>query len=301
MTETARTQAWVSQPERGSPFLLRLGIETARRLGRPLARLVLYPLCLYFLISSPTASRASRAYLRRALGRRPRLADRFGHLLTFARCLLDRVFLLNDQCDDFEITVHGEEILQEIERQGGGCMLFGAHFGSFEVARAIGRRRRRDLPISLLMYEENAQKIRAAMAAINPNLATEVIGLGRMDSLIAVSERLTQGHFIGVLADRNVDGKDLVRYPFLGAPAAFPQGPFRVAMMLQRPVVLMAGIYRGGRRYEVHFELLAGAPIARPADSTAWLDDIMTRYVARVEHYCRAAPLNWFNFYDFWA
>ena len=23
-------------------------------------------------------------------------------------------------------------------------------------------------------------------------------------------------------------------------------------------------------------------------------------YVARLEHYCRLAPYNWFNFYDFW-
>jgi predicted LPLAT superfamily acyltransferase len=229
------------------------------------------------------------------------LADRFAHFLTFARCLLDRVFLLNEQSDEFEITVHGEEMLRDIENRGSGCILFGAHFGSFEVARAIGRRRRRDMPISLLMYEENAQKIRSALAAINPNLATEVIGLGRLDSLIAVAERLQHGHFIGVLADRNVNGKDLVRYPFLGAEAAFPQGPFRMAMLLQRPAVMMVGIYRGGRRYEVHFELLAEATETRPRDAAAWLDSIMARYVTRLEHYCREAPFNWFNFYDFWA
>jgi predicted LPLAT superfamily acyltransferase len=25
------------------------------------------------------------------------------------------------------------------------------------------------------------------------------------------------------------------------------------------------------------------------------------RYADRLEHYCRLAPDNWFNFYDFWA
>jgi predicted LPLAT superfamily acyltransferase len=301
VTGTSRTQAWTTSPERGSQSAIRLGVWTARRLGRPLARLLLYPLCLYFLAASPSAARASSAYLRRALGRAPRLADRFLHFLTFARCLLDRVFLLGEQSDAFEVTVHGEEILRAIESQGGGCILFGAHFGSFEVARAIGRRRRGDLPISLLMYEENAQKIRAALAAINPNLAAEVIGLGRLDSLITVAERLQRGHFSGVLADRNVDGRDLVHYPFLGTQAAFPQGPFRVAILLQRPAVMMVGIYRGGRRYEVHFELLAEASEARPRDPASWLDGIMARYVARLEDHCRDAPFNWFNFYDFWA
>ncbi|WP_297492738.1 hypothetical protein [Acidocella sp.] len=300
MTGTARVQEWVSRPERGSLPAIRLGIWAARRMGRPVARLLLYPLCLYFCLSSPAAGRASRAYLRRVLGRAPGLADQFRHFLTFARCLLDRVFLLGDRTEDFEVTVHGEQILRDIEARGGGCILIGAHFGSFEVARAIGRKRRRDLPITLLMYEENAQKIRAALSAINPSLATEVIGLGRADSLIAVAERLRAGHFIGVLADRNVQGKDLARYPFLGAEAAFPQGPFRIAMMLQSPAVLMAGMYRGGKRYEVHFELLA-EPAARPLDAAPWLDTVMRRYVARLEHYCRQAPYNWFNFYDFWA
>lgn len=301
MKEAAAPRHWTRQSERGSPSALRLGVWSARAMGRPVARLLLYPLTLYFCFSSQAASRASSAYLRRALGHTPGLAERFTHFLTFARCLLDRVFLLNEEADQFDIEVHGEEILQDIAAAGTGCLLFGAHLGSFEVARAIGRRRSQDLPISLLMYEENAQKIRAALAAINPKLATEVIGLGRADSLIAVADRLRAGHFIGVLADRNIDGRDMARHDFLGAPASFPQGPFRVAMMLQRPVVLMAGLYRGGKRYEVHFELLAPAPSTRPADPAAWLADITSRYASRVAHYCREAPYNWFNFYDFWG
>ena len=293
-------QEWVRQPERGALPLLKFGVWVALRLGRRVARLLLYPVCLYYLASSPAAVRGSRGYLARVLGRRPHFADVFAHFRSFASCVLDRVFLLNEQNEDFDIRIHGEEVVHEIERRGGGCILFGAHFGSFEVARVIGRRRR-GLPISLLMYENNALKIRAALAAINPRLETDVIGLGRPDSLIAVAERLAQGHFIGVLADRNVDAKDLARLPFLGAPAAFPRGPFRVALLLQRPVVMMVGVYRGGGRYDVFFETLAEAPVPRPADCALWLDQAMRRYVARLEHYCRAAPFNWFNFYDFWA
>lgn len=300
MTEKSLAQEWTSRAERGSLPLIRLGVWIALRLGRRGARLFLYPICLYFLVSSAATSRSSRRYLARILGRRPRFADVFRHYLTFAACLLDRVFLLNGQSDQFDIRVHGEEIVREIEVRGGGCMLFGAHFGSFEAARAVGRKRA-NLPISLLMYEENAKKIRAALAAINPALGTEVIGLNRLDSLIAVADRLRAGHFVGVLADRNVDGRNLAHYPFLGAKAAFPQGPFRVAMLLQRPVVMMVGLYRGGRTYEVFFETLGEAMETRPADPDAWIDEMMRHYVARLEHYCREAPFNWFNFYDFWG
>ncbi len=299
MTEKLLAQEWTMRRERGSLPAIKLGVWIALKLGRRAARLFLYPVCFYFFCSSPAAARNSAAYLRRALGRRPRVADIFRHFLTFASCLLDRVFLLNERQDGFDITVHGEESLRDIEQQGGGCILFGAHFGSFEVARAIGRQHS-DVPISLLMYEENAKKIRAALGAINPRLETEVIGLGRADSLIAVAERLRRGHFIGVLADRNVDGKDLVRLPFLGAPAGFPRGPFQVAMLLNRPVVLMIGMYHGRGRYEVFFEPLAAAGARRGREASGWIDEVMGRYVGRLEHYCRVAPFNWFNFYDFW-
>ncbi len=300
MSGEARAREWMNRRERGSSWVIKFCVWIALRLGRRAARFFLYPVCLYFFLSSPAASKASRDYLARVLGRAPRRGDVFRHFLTFASCVLDRVFLLNEQGGWFEIRVHGEEIVRAIEQEGRGCMLFGAHFGSFEVARAVGRRRQ-DRPISLLMYEENARKIRAALAAINPRLAAEVIGLGRLDSLITVADRLQRGHFIGVLADRNVDGRDLVHYPFLGQEAAFPQGPFRVAMLLQRPVVMMVGVYRGGRTYDVYFETLAQALTARPADPQAWLDTLMRRYVARLEEYCRDAPFNWFNFYDFWS
>jgi predicted LPLAT superfamily acyltransferase len=63
---------------------------------------------------------------------------------------------------------------------------------------------------------------------------------------------------------------------------------------------LMVGLYRGGGRYDIHFEL-----IVDPADAAGQITDqaievTMRRYVTRLEHYCRSAPYNWFNFYEFW-
>ncbi len=240
MTSGGAPQEWTARRERGTVSAIRLMVWVACRLGRPVARLLLYPICLYFLIFSRSPRKASRQYLARALARPPTLADILRHFHTFGACVLDRVFLLNDRIDLFDLRVHGEEVVLDILRRGDGCVLLGAHFGSFEVARALGRRQP-GLQVSLVMYEENARKIRAVLAAINPRLAMEVIGLGRSDSMISVGERLRQGHFVGMLADRSVDGEGQIRYPFLGSPAAFPLGPFRLAALMKRPVVLMVG------------------------------------------------------------
>jgi len=291
---------WATRRERGAVPLIRAIVWIALRLGRPAAQLLLYPICAYYVIVAGASRRASRQYLSRALGRSPSLADVFRHFLCFGTCVLDRVFLLNDQTQLFDIRIEGEDIVLDILRRGGGCILVGAHFGSFEVARALGRRQP-NLRISLVMYEENARKIRAALTAINPRLAMDVIGLGCSDSMIAVRERLEEGQFVGMLADRSVGGEERIRYPFLGSEAAFPAGPFRIALLLQRPVVLMCGTYHGGRHYEVRFERLIDPAFPAASNREGDVRQAVQRYVARLERYCREAPYNWFNFYDFWA
>ena len=87
---------------------------------------------------------------------------------------------------------------------------------------------------------------------------------------------------------------------FLGAPASFPLGPFRMAAMLRRPVFFMTGVYLGGNRYQIHFEPLADFSTTPRAGRDAAIAAAQQAYAARLSHFCRIAPYNWFNFFDFW-
>ena len=287
-------EEWATRRERGAVPLIRLFVWIALRVGRPAAQLLLLPACAYFFLFSARSRRTSLDYLTRVLGRRPTAADRWRQYRCFATCLLDRVLLLNDRIDLFDVTLHGEQAVTSIIGEGGGGFLFGAHLGSFEVVRAVGRRVA-DVRTSLVMYEENARKTNAVLNAINPTLAVDVIGLGKPGSMLAVKDRLDEGYLVGMLADRSLESERRLRFSFLGALAWFPAGPFRMAAMLRRPVMLMLGLYHGGGRYEIVFETIS----VRPADEA--LEETMQRYVTRLEFHCRRAPYNWFNFYDFWA
>ena len=289
----------MARGERSAIPVIRLFVWIALRLGRPAARLLLYPICLYFLTVSGRSRSASRDYLARVLGRTPRLADLFRHYHCFAACVLDRVYLVNDRLDLFDLAIHGEDIVLDIARSGSGCFLLGAHLGSFEVLRAVGRLQP-NLKISMVMYEENARKINSVLHAINPDLAMDVIALGRSNSMIRVEERLREGYFVGVLADRGLGGETQASVPFLGAPAAFPVGPFRMIAVLNRPAVLMFGLHRGDRHYDIYFERLIDRIEAGPVARAKLVETAMEHYVRRLEHYCRLAPYNWFNFYRFW-
>lgn len=297
---SGRQPQWLRRKERGAHAAIKLFVWLAMTLGRHVGRIMLTPICLYFLIFSLESRRASRAYLYRALGRKVTLRDNFRHYHTFASCVLDRVFFLQNRTELFDVRVFEESVVHDILARGSGCILLGAHIGSFEALRAIGHRQP-NLRVKMLMFEENARNITAVLNAIEPELAKDIISLGRPDSLVTVRHCLDDGHFIGLLADRSLTNERMVSHSFLGAPAQFSVNPFRMIALLQVPVVFMAAVYRGANRYDVHFESFSGPSLLPRRPTAEEQEALVGRYVARLEHYCRSAPYNWFNFYDVWS
>lgn len=294
---------WRKLPERSNGFMLRVMTLISLGLGRSASRVVLYGIAAYFLAFAPTARRMSRNYLRRVLELPSPAAvgwrHLFRHFLSFASAIHDRVFLLNDRFDLFDIRVHNQQLVDQVVADGKGVFLIGAHLGSFEVLRALGRRQP-GLRIAMVMYEDNARKINAALGAINPKAQLDVVALGHIDSMIRVNALLDQGAVVGMLGDRSLGTDDTCSVDFLGSSAELPLGPFRMAAVLKRPVLFMAGLYRGANRYDVHFEMLADFSALPPRGRTAAVHDAVTRYAALMAQYCHSAPYNWFNFFDFW-
>lgn len=289
---------WASQTERSSLGLMRLMVWLSLRLGRRLSRGVLHAIAVYFLLFAPAAGQASRSYLARVLGRRPTLAERYRHVLAFATTIHDRIYLLNARQDLFDVDIVGAALLEAACADGGGVLLFGAHLGSFEILRALGRHQSR--PICMLMHERNARKINSVLAAINPAATHDVLPLGQLDSMLQLRDRLDAGHLIGVLADRSPGGEATRALPFLGAPAHFPVGPFRLAALLRRPVLFMSGVYLGANRYRIRFSPLADFGPVERHDRDAAIKAAQGAYAAVLDASCREAPYNWFNFFDFW-
>ncbi len=290
---------WIRHGERGSNTLLRLMAYLSPRLGRRATRVPLYGIALYFFLFAPAARRQSRRYLRLALGRAPRARDCFRHILTFATAIHDRVFLLSEQFEVFDITLDGETWMMTQSDSGKGAMLMGAHLGSFEAIRSL-RRRRPGLKITMAMYEENARKIKSVIAAINPDAMSDIVPLGRIDTMLTIADRLEHGALVGVLGDRTLGAEPVQGVTLLGQRAYLPTGPMRAAAILRCPVYFMAGLYRGKNRYHVAFERVADFSATPPAGRSAAVGAAVERYARLLDQYCRSDPYNWFNFYDFW-
>ncbi|MCZ8234391.1 MAG: acyl-CoA synthetase [Inhella sp.] len=298
-------RSWSTTPERSNLLAIQTIAWIATHLGRHVARLVLHPIALYYLLFAPAARRASRRYLGRALGRPAGWTDLYRHIHAFASVALDRVWFAAGRVDLFDLRICGGAVMETALAEGRGVYLVGAHIGSFEALHAVGLSKRQ-LPVAMVMYPENARMIHTVLQALAPDFDVSIIPIGQRGSALTIRDFLDKGGLTGLMGDRYMPSQAVqegsVERLFLGMPAQFTDGPVRLAMMLRRRVIFMVGLYRGGNRYDVRFEELADfrQPPADPGEREALVLAAVADYVRRLEALCLEAPYNWFNFYDYW-
>lgn len=295
------TPSWKIQQERSTPFALKSIRWIALNLGRPTARLLLYPISLYFLLFAPVQRKASRNYLRRVLDREPSWLDLCRHIFCFAATILDRVYLLTGRFDQLAIDFPKENIPLSYARKGIGSILLGSHIGSYEVLRSYAVNKC-PLPIKILMYEQHNPMIVEVLNALNPGLSAMMIPLNCVDSMLKVKEAVEQGIAVGLLGDRILENKPrkTVRCRILGGEVDLPSAPILIAASLKVPIIVFFGLYRGGNRYELHFEVLAERIELDPGQREEQVRQWMQKYADILERTICSAPYNWFNFYDYW-
>ncbi len=290
---------WAARRERGCTALVRLMIWITLNLGWTASRVILAGIAAYFYASSRTARAASRDYLGRVLGRPATAAQVFRHFHVFSSVILERVFFLTGRTEAFTVDVEGLEHLHEATAGGRGCVLLGAHLGSFEALRGLGRRA--PMRVRPVMYRSNASAVTAVLEALDPEMQREIIEIGRPDTMLHVREALERGELVGMLADRSPGDGRVVPVPFLGGMAAFPTGPFIAIAGMNVPTLLVYGLRVAPRHYRVRFEPFASELKLPRATRAAALETCARAYAGRLEAQCRAHPYNWFNFFPFWS
>ncbi len=292
--------SWRERPERGGRRITKFYRWLCLTVGRRLARPILYGIALYFFISAPAERRVSAAYLQRVTGRRAGLFQVYRHIFTYSTVIMDRLFFLAGRAEGLKLNLHGVEAFDALAKSGQGFILASGHLGSFEALRVLAVSQQK-LPLKILMFMDNSRQLNELLQEVNPEIWDSVIPLGGPGSMLEVKEWLDRGGIVGILADRISQGDKLARLEFLGAEADFPIGPWLLADLMKVPVMLCFALYRGSGEYDVHFEPFSDGADFGKDDRNAAAAALVRSYAARLEAYCRLAPYNWFNFFDFWA
>lgn len=292
---------WLSQRERGAVLGIRFVFWFATLFGRWPARQFVRLLAIFYAAFDRNAKRASRAWLERVHASPASWLDVYHHISIFAQVALDRIFLLKGKTKIFDVHRTGNEHLITLARERRGAILLGAHVGSFEAMRVSADEE--SFPLSIVGHFENARMINALLSEIDPKMAESVIHVGAdpVGSALTIRDRLAQGHMIAVLGDRIGLNEKTVSVDFFGKPALFPAGPFILAASLRAPVYLVFGLYYEPNRYELFCEPFAERVELPRNERGEALQRMVQEYADAVERFCRKAPDNWFNFYDFWG
>lgn len=295
------TREWLDRPEGGSAWALRLFAAVALGLGRRASRFALVPITAYFMLRRAPERRAARTYLGRVLGREPTWLEVARHFHTFAAVTLDRVYFLTGELHRFDLRMIGVEQLHAAMDLGRGVLLIGAHVGSFDALRAASRLRP-EVKVRVVLDAEHSPALSAILSRLNPTIAAGIINPRQNGTAVAleIGAALGEGALVTMLGDRGRPRNATVLVEFLGSAARFPTAPWQIAAALHVPVVFCAGLYRGGRRYDLHFELLANELHVDRRQREQQLQRVVQDFADRLAALVRESPYNWFNFYDFW-
>ena len=301
---------WSRTPERGSWLGMQIMLASYRLLGRGGFKALLYPVIGYFWLTGRRQRAASEQYLARLeafaaandipLPAGPRSS--FRHFLRFGEAALDKLAGWRGDIPPEQVELVGREHYEAALASGRGLLLLGSHLGDLELCRALGTRDGQ-VRINALVFTRHAARFNALLKQINPGASLNLIQVQEMgaDTAILLKEKIEAGEWVVIVGDRTsvTREKRVVWADFLDQPAPFPLGPFALASVLACPVYLMFGLKEQGR-FRVHFEPFAERLLLPRAQREAALRHWVQAYADRLQHHCLQAPLDWFNFFDFW-
>lgn len=320
---------WHQMQERGTKTGLNLMLSCYRLLGKRVTYLLLYPVTAYFFVFNKTARTASKNYLEKlkqttkinteqvsctsisSLNKLTHIDKKalssFQHLMAFSQSIVDKLAVWNNDIHLQHIEFHGHALLSKLLEEKQGAVIFTAHLGNIEIARALSRFIP-ELKVNALVFNRHAININHLLNQINQDYRFNMIEVQTMDIALAIQlqEKIDAGELIVIAGDRTSISKPerSLTVSFLNHPAELPEGAFMLASLLKCPIYMMLCLKETLRqstpKFSLYFTHLFDAmPIDRKQRQKS-LTHYAQCFADRLTDYCEKYPLQWFNFYDFW-
>ncbi|MDZ4786428.1 MAG: glycosyltransferase [bacterium] len=300
-----RSEEWFDRRELGSSFGLRILLWVYLLLGRRGMRLVLYPICFFFLFFARRARIAILESRKHFNNQGVAVSSPYHHVfrtfLLFAYSMLDAIRGWRGEIDVRLVKFENAELVYEQIATGKGAVVFTAHFGPIEASRAL-QRTKKNMRLYALMYLKNAMKFRGLLELVMPGAHADVLGVESLDvaALISIREKIDQGALLGVMGDRSAPGSSerFLEHQFFGEVARFPEGPFVLAAVLQVPVFAVVTAYQADS--DEFLVKWCRFNLDNEATREKRVQEIFQQYVSFLENNCRKWPEQFFNFHNPW-
>ena len=253
------------------------------------------PFCLVF---SRKPNRALYRYFHdiRGYGRWRAMRSTARNAYIFGKVVIDKFAIWAGRSDQFQIDMEDPEITRQLLQQEKGVLVAGSHIGNFELlGRTLKQEKKR---INVVIYGGESEMLsRQRSSVFGENNVNLVPVTPDMTHLFTIKNALDNGEVVAILCDRLFGSPKKKTLDFLGHPADFPLGPFRLAAQMDVPVLSVAVLKEKRLRYTCRPTLLNIPPDLSPNQKC---DMLMEQYVKSLEDTLQHYPEQWFNLYDFW-
>ncbi|MDO6426638.1 acyltransferase [Thalassotalea sp. 1_MG-2023] len=300
-------QHWAKMEERGSRVGLKILLWVYRVFGRRLLWLVLFPVVLFMFLTGSRARLASYQFFKQAHRvnsdvPKPSFYTSLKHFCQFADSAFDKLDAWLNRIKQQDLTYNDSQVFPRLVEQNKGAIFIGSHLGNLEVCRALSYGKY-TTKINVLVFTDHAVKFNEMLQSLNDGVAINLIQVGAMSPALAITlkEKVDNGEMIVIVGDRtSVTQQNRVEYvPFLGQDAAFSQGPFILAALLDCPIYWFFCFKEKGGFHVIFEHVSNGLSLPRKQRDII-LKEVITAYAERLAYYAVRYPFQWFNFFDFW-
>lgn len=300
---------WAQIAEAGAITGMRFMFGCYKLGGRPLFRIMLAPVILYYFLAHGNARRASLGWIKRLRDQGALKGSSFWlgfrHFWQFGMALVDKLAVWKGDVRIEDVEVEGSDIIRGLLAEKRGAVLVISHLGNFEICRCLSSRHPQ-MRLTVMVHSKNSEKFNRFVREQIGHSHTELLQVTEISPATAMmlSERVERGEFVVIAGDRvpvNAPHNSLMA-DFFGEPAPFPAGPFTLAAILKVPMisVFCARDPALNHRYHIHFEWLTREVQVPRRQRPQFLQQLVITYARQLEAQCRRYPLQWFNFFDFW-
>ena len=200
--------------------------------------------------------------------------------------------LLNKENIGEYVTIRGKEKLDELKREGKGCILAATHCGNWEMEGAALALYGYPL-LSVAMQQKNKDFDRFLCEYRSIPGQTVEYKTGVRDML----RRLKEGYFVGLLCDQD-PGDTGILSNFMGQKTLTATGPAHFSLLTKLPV-MTAFIHETATW---HYEIIIGDPITADEglNKKEAIQNITDKINHRLQEWIYRYPEEWFWLHNRW-
>lgn len=286
--------AWKGQ-SRGTVLGFRVYVFIIKTFGLYASYFVLLFVAAYFIFFSLNSTKSTYYLFRRRLrySRVGAIFQVYRSYFTFGRIQLDRIAIGAGLKEKFSFEFDGIQHINKLLAKKKGGILLTAHIGNFNLAQYFFSDMHDAAVVNLIITDLEHEEIKKYLESITEKTLIKTIILkDDLSHIFLMNEALKKNELLVFAADRYYKDAKTYTEKLLGKAAKFPQGPFKLAVRNQIPVLFVHIM----REKDFHYHFYARPFTAISNDPK----ELLKAYLGDLENMVKKYPHQWYNYYDYW-